>query len=66
MLSAVDHPQVVDDYLMRETSVGRVGIVPQEGLMAATVHTSHFGVIPKNSKPEAYSGFIFPSWEQCK
>ncbi len=31
MLSAVDHPQVVDDYLLRETSLGRVGIVPQEG-----------------------------------
>ncbi len=50
MLSAVHHPQVVDDYLLREISLGRVGIVPQEGLMADSVHTSPFGVIPKNSK----------------
>ncbi len=48
MLSAVHHPQVVDDYLLREISLGRVAIVPQEGLMADSVP---FGVIPKNSKP---------------
>ncbi len=51
MLSALDHPQVVDDYLAMETSLGRVGSIPQEDIGAISVHTSPFGVIPKKSRP---------------
>ena len=29
MLSALEHPQVVDDYLALEKSLGRVGAIPK-------------------------------------
>ena len=51
LLSAADHPEVVDDYLAVEKSFGRLGVIPQHLLPAIPIHISPFGVIPKKSKP---------------
>ena len=51
MLSGIDHPQVVDVYLALERSLGHVGAISQSSLPTLHLHTSLFGVIPKQSKP---------------
>ena len=51
LISASEHPEVVDDYLAVEKSVGRVGAIPQHLLSAIPLHISPFGVIPKKAKP---------------
>ena len=51
LISASEHPEVVDDYLAVEKSVGRMGAIPQHLLSAIPLHVSPFGVIPKKAKP---------------
>ena len=51
MGSAMDHPEVVGDYLAAECSEGRA-VGPLDPEEFPYVHTSHFGVIPKYS-PDA-------------
>ena len=49
MVSAKEQPQVVQQYLEAEVEAGRV--VEIEDSLAACIHTSPFGVIPKKHKP---------------
>ena len=51
MSSALEHPEVVDNYLAAEKSLGRVGVVPKGSAAEKACHVSPFGVIPKKSKP---------------
>ena len=54
LLSAMDHPQVVQDYLERELEAEQV--IKVGGLEKAWqqgIHCSPFGVIPKKHKPDA-------------
>ena len=46
MLSALERPEVVREYLATECSEGRV-LGPLEPAKFPQIHTSHFGVIPK-------------------
>ena len=46
MKSALDHPEVVEQYLATEVKLGRVMLLDREALPAGQV--SCFGVIPKN------------------
>ena len=49
LLSCAEHPEVVQEYIEKECSLGRVlGPFPQQGTQS--VHTSPFGVIPKKAK----------------
>lgn len=48
MLSAREHPEVVNEYLARECSEGRV-LGPLDPSQYPFIHTSPFGVIPKGS-----------------
>ena len=50
MLSATQHPEVVDQYLETECSLGRVA-GPFSALPLPNLHISRFGVIPKKSSP---------------
>ena len=55
LLSAMDHPQVVQDYLEKELEAERV--IKVGGLEKAWqqgIHCSPFGVIPKKHKPDAW------------
>ena len=48
LLGAVSHPEVVDQYLQTEISLGRViGPFPPKGV--PDVHLNRFGVIPKTT-----------------
>ena len=51
MSSAVEHTEVVDEYLALEKAQGRVGILPSSSTAAKACHVSPFGVIPMKSKP---------------
>ena len=46
MQSAVQNPQVIDDYLSREVALGRV-LGPLEPSTCQSLHINRFGVIPK-------------------
>ncbi len=48
MVSAREHPEVVEKYLAEEKSMGRIGVLPP---FSSGYQTSLFGVIPKKSKP---------------
>ena len=48
MLSAREHPEIVNEYLARECGAGRV-LGPLDPSQFPQVHTSPFGVIPKSS-----------------
>ena len=50
MLSASQHPEVIDAYLEEECTQGRI-IGPLDTQEAEGVHISRFGVIPKPHKP---------------
>ena len=50
MLSAIQNPQVVRDYLRCERDAGRV-LGPITGVAKAGVHVNRFGVIPKPYQP---------------
>jgi len=52
MLSAIDHPAVVSDYIKEETLSNRTLYVGSPAQAAALgIHCSPFGVIPKKNKP---------------
>ncbi len=51
MRSAIDHPDVVTDYLLMEKTAGRIGTLPETLRGRIPLQTSPFGVIPKKSKP---------------
>ena len=51
VLSAMEHPHVVDEYLAQELALKRMGVVPLVVLSTTQCHISPFGVIPKKSKP---------------
>ena len=46
MKSAKEKPQVIDDHLVKECSLGRI-LGPLNPTIIPGVHISHFGVIPK-------------------
>ncbi len=50
MRSAIDNPQVVDQYLGKEVSLGRVA-GPGEASWEASLHINRFGVIEKPHQP---------------
>ena len=50
MLSAFQHPKVIDEYLEEETRLGRV-IGPLDAQEVENIQISRFGVIPKPHKP---------------
>ena len=49
MRSAVQNPQVVQDYLVKEQQAGRVIELPYHFI--SQMHISRFGVVPKSSQP---------------
>lgn len=51
MKSALEHPEVVSEYLQREKAMDRMVTIPAEVLPYIHCHISPFGVIPKKSKP---------------
>ena len=51
MLSAMEHPHVVDEYLAQELALKRMGVVPPVVLSTTQCHISPFGVFPKKFKP---------------
>ncbi len=51
MISAIEHPTVVGEYLESEKTQGRIGVVPPQSIDASQCHISPFGVIPKRAKP---------------
>jgi len=54
MLSAVQHPQVVRDYLKEELAQNRVVQFPKPAAKQLGVHCSPIGVIPKKHKPNKW------------
>ena len=50
---ASSHPQVVEEYLREEVSLGRV-IGPLPPLLQTSFHISRFGVIPKGHQPNKW------------
>ena len=52
LLSAMERPDVIEKYLAKEMSAGRV-VQVAPGL-AEAVYCSPFGVVPKKSKPDAW------------
>jgi len=55
MLSAMEHPQVVSDYISEEVRAGRVLLVGhKDDPLVKEIHLSPFGVIPKKSKPNKW------------
>ena len=48
MMSAMDHPEVVESYLSEEARLGRIMRINQEAIVM--VHCSPFGVIPKKNR----------------
>ena len=53
MLSAAQHPEVIDAYLEEEHTCSCI-IGPLDAYEAEGVHISHFGVIPKPHKPGSW------------
>ena len=53
MLSARDHPKVVEDYWANEVELGRVA-GPFMGGKIPSLHVSRFGVIPKSHQPNKW------------
>ena len=51
MVSALEHPDVVSDYLKQELLLNRMVVVPESQVPFIQCHISPFGVIPKRSKP---------------
>ena len=63
LYGAVCHPEIVDQYLQNEISLGRV-IGPFPVKSVPDVHLSRFGVIPKNHQPDKWRLIVdlsFPS-----
>ncbi len=51
MVSALNHPQVVNDYLQQELLLNRIVSIPEVQVPNIQCYTSPFGVIPTKSKP---------------
>ncbi len=51
MASALEHPEVVSEYLRQELLLNRMVIIPRSHLPLIQSHISPFGVIPKRAKP---------------
>ena len=51
MISALEHPQVVNDYMEQELLLDRIVVIPQSQVPYIHCHISPFGVIPKKAKP---------------
>ena len=51
MASAIEHPDVVSDYLQQEVSLNRMVVIPPTQVPYIHCHISPFGVIPKKAKP---------------
>ena len=51
--SALAHPNIVDEYLQHELSLGRMS-GPYHVSLCPGVHVSRFGVIPKNHHPDKW------------
>ena len=65
MCSAYDNPQVIEDYLGKESAMGHVvGPLPCQTLPHA--HASPFGVIPKSSQPAKWRMIVNTRREQHK
>jgi len=55
MPSAMEHPQVVSDYISKEVRASRVLLVGhKDDPLVKEIHLSPFGVIPKKSKPNKW------------
>ena len=55
MLSAIDHPQIVTDYIEGELASGHLRLVsPSSALNLPQVHISPLGVIPKKGRPNCW------------
>ena len=54
MLSAVQHPQLVRDYLKEELAQNRVVQFPKPAAEQLGVHCSPIGVIPKKHQPNKW------------
>ena len=51
MISALQHPDVVSDYLKQELLLDRMVVVPLAEIPYIHRHMSPFGVIPNRAKP---------------
>ena len=51
MISALQHPDVVSDYLKQELLLDRMVVVPLAEIPYIHCHISPFGVIPNRAKP---------------
>ena len=51
MVSALEHPEVVDEYIAQEKDLHRMEVIPSALAPSIGCHISPFGVIPKKSKP---------------
>ena len=51
MASAIEHPDVVSDYLQQQVSLNRMVVIPPTQVPYIHCHISPFGVIPKKAKP---------------
>ena len=51
MVSALQHPDVVGDYLQQEVLLNRMVVVSPSQAPSIQCHISPFGVIPKRAKP---------------
>jgi len=51
MASALQHPDVVSDYLQQEVLLNRMVVIPPAQVPYIHCHVSPFGVIPKKGKP---------------
>ena len=54
LASAVKQPQVVQSYLDRELSLGKILFVPPQASSPPLIQISSFGVIPKKHKPNKW------------
>jgi len=63
--SAVDHPEIVEDYLHDELSLGRIS-GPYSPSMCPDVHINRFGVIPKNHQQNKLILISDLSHQECK
>jgi len=55
--SALDHPEVVDNYLYHELSLGRTSS-PYSPSVCPEVHINRFGVIPKHHEKDKWRRII--------
>ncbi len=49
MISALEHPEVIDTYLQKELEQGHMSVMLNTDLTTVGCHISSFGVIPKKS-----------------